>query len=139
MLGPNGSDNKYMSKELGEIGELEFLLKASKLGLAVSKPYGDNRKYDFIVDNKTQLLKIQVKASTCDDGQGFGFCASHGAKVKKKYSPADVDFLACFIEPLGMWYIIPCSELNVVKLRINPRSKISKYERFKEAWNLLLN
>jgi PD-(D/E)XK endonuclease len=44
------------TKRRGELAELVFLLIATRMGFAVSKPYGDNERYDFIVDSHRQLL-----------------------------------------------------------------------------------
>jgi hypothetical protein len=38
------------TKHRGELAELVFLLIATRMGFAVSKPYGDNERYDFILD-----------------------------------------------------------------------------------------
>ena len=38
------------TKRRGELAELAFILKAVSLGFAVSKPYGDSERYDFILD-----------------------------------------------------------------------------------------
>jgi hypothetical protein len=38
------------SKRRGELAELVFLLVATRMGFAVSKPYGDSERYDFILD-----------------------------------------------------------------------------------------
>lgn len=40
----------FNSKRRGELAELRFTLKAATQGFAVSKPYGDSERYDFIVD-----------------------------------------------------------------------------------------
>jgi hypothetical protein len=50
------------TKELGDLDELAFVLAASSKGLAVSKPFGDCRRYDLIVDSGRRLLRIQVKS-----------------------------------------------------------------------------
>jgi hypothetical protein len=42
--------NEQNTKRRGELAELAFTLKAATLGFAVSKPYGDSERYDFIVD-----------------------------------------------------------------------------------------
>lgn len=43
------------TKRRGELAELAFTLKATSLGFAVSKPYGDSERYDFIVDARPLL------------------------------------------------------------------------------------
>jgi adenine-specific DNA-methyltransferase len=44
----------------GELGELAFLCKASSLGFALSLPYGQMQRYDFVVDGGSNLWRVQV-------------------------------------------------------------------------------
>jgi hypothetical protein len=49
------------SKQKGELSEQIVLTELMRLGLPVSKPIGDNQRYDLIVDCNGKLLKGQVK------------------------------------------------------------------------------
>ena len=51
------------TKRTGERSEAAFLHKASSLGFGVARPWGDSERYDFILDNGRQLLRIQTKAT----------------------------------------------------------------------------
>ena len=44
-----GRDEWY-TKRKGEIAELIFVIKASSMGFAVSKPYGDSEAYDLVIE-----------------------------------------------------------------------------------------
>ena len=54
---------KLNSKAKGELGEMIFLHKASSLGFGVAKPFGDNERYDFILDSGERLWRVQVKST----------------------------------------------------------------------------
>ena len=43
------------------------------MGFTVSKPIFDNARYDFILDTKKNLLKIQIKTSRWKDEEHSGF------------------------------------------------------------------
>ncbi len=47
---PPPAQRELITKRRGELAELAFTLKATGLGFAVSKPYGDSERYDFILD-----------------------------------------------------------------------------------------
>jgi hypothetical protein len=53
------------TKVTGERSEAAFLHKAAELGFGVAKPWGDSRRYDFILDNGSCLLRVQVKCTEC--------------------------------------------------------------------------
>src|SRR5207248_9417920 len=51
-------------KTQGEYAELIFMVKAMKEGLTPAKPWGDSKRYDFIVDNDRRLFRVQVRSAS---------------------------------------------------------------------------
>ena len=49
------------SKDKGNIGEAIMLAEFIKRGIQVSIPFGDNARYDLIIDLNGKLYKVQVK------------------------------------------------------------------------------
>ena len=49
-----GRDEWY-TKRKGEIAELIFVIKASSMGFAVSKPYGDSEAYDLVIEDEWEI------------------------------------------------------------------------------------
>src|SRR5258708_6034899 len=54
-------DRTIDTKRLGEVAEMAFILKATLLGLTPSRPYGERRPYDFLLECGKRVLRIQVK------------------------------------------------------------------------------
>ena len=56
-------------KRTGEHSEIAFLYRSDRYQFAISKPFGDSERYDFILDNRprpvVQLNRIQVKCTEC--------------------------------------------------------------------------
>ena len=130
-------------KKQGEITELRFYLMAFEKGLIVSKPFGDNQKYDFIVDAKGRLSRVQVKSVSMKDKYSRGrmryrINASFGASRKQSYSKEIIDFLVVFVIPENAWYVIPVEIISAIKtLGFRPdRNSNGKLEKYREAWNL---
>ena len=46
----------------GELAEIEFLGRATALGLMVTKPFGNAAPYDFLIERGGRALRIQVKS-----------------------------------------------------------------------------
>lgn len=57
------------SKDRGNIGEAIVLAEAVKRGLTVSQPFGDNARYDLVIDDGESLDRVQVKTVTPKDGR----------------------------------------------------------------------
>jgi hypothetical protein len=62
-------------KWMGDVAEAAFLYKAMEMGMVVSKPWGDNARYDFAVDTGKKLLPgageidvVLVQGSICGGG-----------------------------------------------------------------------
>jgi hypothetical protein len=51
------------AKRRGEWAELQFMAKAAKLGLQVSKPWGELSRYDMVIQTGSRFVSIQVKST----------------------------------------------------------------------------
>lgn len=127
------------SKDLGELGEVEFMCAAMRIGLKPSRPIGDNQKYDFIVDNGNTLLRIQVKTTSTyiEAKDCYQVGTAYGTDRKNLYTNKDIDFFACYISPHNLWYIIPVTSVHTPTIRIYVNSNASKLSPFKENWDLI--
>lgn len=126
------------NKKIGEMAEAVFQLKALREGFIVSRPYGDSSTYDFIIDNGKELKKIQVK-STVSKNQGrncYKIMSCHSATTKKNYSDGDMDYMACYVHDLGVWWIIPWKAIEGRRTISLPAGE-GIMSPYKEAWYLL--
>ena len=102
------------SKAKGELAELAFLHKAASLGFGVAKPYGENERYDFIVDAGERLWRVQVKSAYCVYGLGYRTLGYR--RNKKPYKVKEIDFLVAYIAPRDIWYVIPVRYVATARL-----------------------
>ena len=111
-----------------------------KLGLGVSKPWGEVSRYDMIVEAEGHLLCVQIKSTIFGREEGCYECNVKPGSTSKPYQRGEFDFLAAYIITKDIWYIIP--EKLVVhgtmgSIRLYPSIPTSKYAPYKEAWDLL--
>jgi len=128
------------SKWAGEQAEAAFFNKAISLGLNVAQPWGESERYDFIVDSGSRLLRVQVK-STQYQYKCNRFRVTPGAGGVL-YTDKDIDFLAVYIVPLDLWYVIPVNAFaNRTTLCFYPRTENSRgsFEKYREAWWRLMS
>ncbi|MGH9651377.1 MAG: group I intron-associated PD-(D/E)XK endonuclease [Terriglobales bacterium] len=133
-------------KKQGEWAELAFMTRAAALGLNVSKPWGDSARYDFIVEFRGRIFRVQVKSTARPHRQRSrptrAYCinSATGSNRQLTYTRADADFLAAYIVPEDLWYIIPVRAiLGRRTLRLSPHHprRRGRYEKYQEAWSLL--
>lgn len=103
------------TKQKGNITEIECMLAFLKRGYKVSVPYGEDCRYDLVVDINNKLYRIQCKTSHAleDPTAGFKFktksvvITTHGVK-ESQYSETEIDYFATVYE--GQCYLIPVEE-----------------------------
>jgi hypothetical protein len=124
-------------KERGEWAELCFMARAAGMGMGVSKPLGDSRRYDVLVEAGGRILRVQVK-STIYRRRGNEYSLNVMGPGRKRYKEGTVDFFAVYLIPVEEWYIIPYAALGK-KLTVHfaPGGKRQKYKEYREAWHLL--
>jgi len=129
-----------LPKRRGEWVEMLFSAKAASLGFTVTRPWGDCARYDVILEKSGRLFRIQIKSTYNKTGlKGSYHCrlmSNHGIFL---YNHRTVDFMAVYVIPEDVWYIMPISAVAHVKVAfvLSPSQKGHKYERFMEAWCLL--
>ena len=114
------------SKLKGNLTELQCLTAFMAQGCAVSIPYGDNNKYDFIADVNGKLIKVQVKTASLKkntkDAISFHCRSTHvNCKGVKniRYNSNEVDYFATYWE--NECYLVPITECSIEKsLRFAP-------------------
>lgn len=102
------------TKKIGNATELSCMAAFANLGYDVLIPFGDCNRYDFVVDMKGKLIKIQCKTAKIADDNSYIFvkcrstCNIKGHSVDKAYTKEEIDFFATFYD--GKCYLIPIEE-----------------------------
>lgn len=124
------------TKQTGDIAEATILSEFVKLGCSVSIPFGENQKYDLIVDINGELLKVQCKSAWLEkDGEVLKFNVSshYYNHSENKYVFSDykgkIDLFAVYLPDNGKVYLVPESEVGKkdCTLRILPPKQNKKF------------
>jgi hypothetical protein len=134
----------YMTncKRRGEWAELQFMARAAKAGLRITFPWGEMARYDVVVENRGNFVRVQVKSTAYQRPEGCYICGAHPSATSPPYKRGDFDFLAAYVIPEDLWYIIPAKLIvsgkksAIVLFTTTPNSRWAPY---KEAWDLLRN
>ena len=118
------------SKILGNTTEMECMLECMKLGIQVSIPFGEDSRYDFILDYKGKLYRIQSKhCSEILDSNNqivaikFKTVRQSGSNattyIRTKYTKEEIDYFSTSYN--GKCYLVPVEQCSIEKiLRIAP-------------------
>jgi hypothetical protein len=113
------------------------MTRAAEQGLRVIKPWGDSSRYDFVVELGARFLRVQVKSTSIHADKHYVCPLNRGRQ--KPYTSDDIDFVAVYIVPQDIWYIIPIDVVCGVRsgISLSPHNSLSKHAVYKEAWHLL--
>ena len=138
---PNKPAPRKNTKVTGERSEAAFLSQATDRGFGIAKPWGDSRRYDFILDNGDRLHRIQVKCTESIRARAYETRATYTTgKGRAVYTKKDIDFIAAHVVPLDIWYIIPveiCTPAPMLRFYPHRKAKKMRLEGYREAWHLL--
>ena len=136
----NLKNKRIPPNRLGDLAEVCLLFKAMFLGFIVSQPRTCNAPFDLILcwPLSGRLTRIQVKSTAC--------CANDFYQVNlqtthRRYTPMNVDFIAAYIAPHDVWYIVPIEAAPELSPALSfaptrPRTRCWT-EVYREAWHLL--
>ena len=114
------------------------MLALRNAGLALSVPFGENTRYDLIIDDGKRLARVQCKTARYRNGAVvWSVCSSHAhhpnPKPKRLDYQDDVDFFAVYCPVIGSVYLVPIADLPMMRsasLRIEaPRNNQRKFIR----------
>jgi len=135
------SSPELTSKQRGELAEMMFMVKAARKGFATAKPYGDSRRYDFILDVGKRLWRVQVKSSSAKQYGSYMVNLQRNANGEVvPYDASEIDFVVAYVMPCDAWFVIPVEAFAVRNsIKVYPRGemKIGPYEKYRDAWSLM--
>ena len=105
---------KTNTKQKGDTTEVKVLSQLIGRGYSVSIPFGDNDKYDLIVDTGRSLLRVQCKTGWIENEEKVRFktCSKtteNGSDVTKDYDD-EIDVFAVFCSETEECYWVPIEE-----------------------------
>ncbi len=117
--------NKWMAekKRQGSIGEIMIMAEAVRRGYKVAIPWGEDSRYDLIVDRIGKLEKVQCKYTRSNGELITARCRSSNNWNQVKYSCEDIDWLAIYDLTSQKCYFIPSVMLGEGRNQINLRIK----------------
>ena len=123
------------NKKRGEWAESVFAARAAEHGLPVSKPSGDSESFDYVVGHPGKFVGVQVKCTIAKQPRAKGYICNLKCN-NEKYRAGSFDFVAAYAILEDTWYIVPEKAIRGLG-SICLCSTMPKYEKYREAWELL--
>jgi PD-(D/E)XK nuclease superfamily protein len=129
--------------DIGDRTTLAVMLVLRELGFAVLAPFGENTRYDLVVDDGESLRKVQCKTGRLRRGAViWSMCSNYGHHphpdpVRRDYH-GEVDAFAVYCPETCGVYLMPiedvpmrtCGNLRVAPPKNNQRKRIRFAEQY---------
>jgi hypothetical protein len=133
-------------KDVGDRTTLAVMLALRDAGYAISVPFGENTRYDLIIDNGVRLARVQCKTGRLRLGAiRFATCSCYGHHLRPGQSRRDyvghVDFFAVHCPETSGVYLVPIGDISVrvqAALRVEtPKNGQRKRIRYASEYELM--
>jgi len=111
------------TKEVGEKSEGVILGTLLKAGKVMLQPFGDNQRYDLVMDDDGEFKRIQCKTGRLRNGAvQFDPCSVDYRTRKRKGYRGQVELFGVYCPDLDKVYLVPVEDvaIRVAALRITP-------------------
>lgn len=133
---------KRNTKRVGDISELRVMHDLVRAGYLVSIPFGEDHRYDIVIEKDGVLSRVQVKTGRLRKGVVIFNCSSshahRGGPSYRMYTD-EIDFFGVYCPQLDSTYLIPIAEVPVSlgMLRVEP-AKNGQWRKLRWAERYLL-
>lgn len=103
-------ETKYDPKEIGERSEAQILAAFLRANKVVLKPFGDNQRYDLVVEEEGRFFRIQCKTGRIakDDGSlEFSTCSSNWNTGERRQYKGQIELFAAYCRETDSIYLVP--------------------------------
>lgn len=96
----------------GDRAEIEIAAECLERGYKIAVPYGQNWRFDLIVERADKLERIQCKFVESDGNVICVKCRSRNGATDYMYTEKDFDWLAIFDKTTDACYFVPSTVLG---------------------------
>lgn len=113
------------SKTVGDRSEGQVLAALLKAGKVVLMPFGDNQRYDIVIDEKGRFGRIQVKTGRLlKNGAIRAWTTSSARRGGKRRGYVDeADYFAIYCPENDKVYMMPVRQVGQPRVTLWPKSK----------------
>lgn len=99
-------------KAIGEISTAKILARLLEKGKQVAIPFGDNLRYDLVIIEGNQAIRIQCKTAR-GNSESFLFrtCSQNPFTAKRRCYKDSVDMFAVYYPRNGKVYLLPIADV----------------------------
>ena len=115
-------------KEIGDRSTLAAMLGLKTAGYALLVPFGENTRYDLVIDDGCTLARVQCKTGRLRNGAiTFAVTSTYGhhlnAAAARRTYEGEIDYFAVYCPETAGVYLVPITDVPTratARLRVVP-------------------
>ena len=126
-------------KDIGDRATLAVMLALREVGFAVLVPFGENTRYDLVIDDGARMLRVQCKTGRLRKGAVlWSMCSNYGhqknPRVVHRDYQGEVDYFGVFCPETQGVYLIPIADVPMRPARISTRQASKEQSAEVHSW-----
>ena len=130
-------------KRIGDLSTLAVIVVLRHAGYDVLIPFGENTRYDLVIDDGMSLARVQCKTGRLRAGAvHFNTCSTYGHHAKggaaRRSYAGEVEYFGVHCQATQGVYLVPIADaatatscaLRITKARNNQAARIRPAERY---------
>jgi PD-(D/E)XK endonuclease len=115
-------------KDIGDRTTLAVMLALRDAGYVVSVPFGENSRYDLLIDDGTRIARVQCKSGQLVSGvvrfkTASSYAHHRTPRTERRHYQGQIDFFAVYCRGNCGVYLVPIDDVPTTceaRLRIDP-------------------
>jgi hypothetical protein len=135
---------KQNPKAIGERSQVYIIARFLEVGYNVLTPYGDNRRYDLVIEDADgQFWRVQCKTGRSNgEWIAFATASSYNHTMKNKgwkHYRRQIDYFAVYCPEIRGVYLIPVDAVGMTQANLRltpPKNGQEKYVRWAKDYEV---
>ncbi|MBV9270758.1 MAG: hypothetical protein JO165_06670 [Candidatus Eremiobacteraeota bacterium] len=114
----NEAGVKRNTKRIGDISEAAVALALLEAGYQVCVPFGENNRFDLVIERDNVLARVQVKTGRMRNGSIVFNCFSshtHRGGASARCYIGEIEYFGVYCPDFRSVYLVPVGDVNVVR------------------------
>lgn len=118
-------------KNKGELSQAKVMATLLEKGKVILLPFGDNQRYDLVIDEGGTLVRVQVKTGrvkASGDTIVFNTCSNHPGPGRRPYK-GEADMFGIYCPETATVYMVPVADCGATEAHLRiaaPRSLVNR-------------
>lgn len=127
------------TKSVGEISEAMFIARFLQLRWTVLKPFGDNKRFDLVIDRGYGFERVQVKTARYKNGTVMFNAYTVSTSNKNLGYHGQCDLFAVYCTSLDRFYLLKVEDFKATRIHLRvvpPKNEQVRHVKYAKEYEI---